>query len=332
MKILLHHPRLLPPKDYGGTERVVLWLARGLVERGHEVHVAARAGSVLPPGARLVECPENEAAGMEDLLGRLPKGLDLVHFQAPGAEPIAERYGAAALLTVHGNGKPGEVFPRNTVFLSGDHARRHGGREFVYNGIDPSEFEFRKKKEGWFLFLSKTSWKVKNLSGAMDLAARAKRPLRIAGGARPWGARVRAALSPGFNWEGPVANPRKKELLAGAGALVFPVLWDEPFGLVVAEALMSGTPVLGSARGSLPELITPEVGAILRGDGEWVEALRAEPRWSAEACRSRAEKLFHYSRMAEGYEKVYQKVAAGQLLHPAEPRVPRASKTEEPSR
>jgi glycosyltransferase involved in cell wall biosynthesis len=342
MKILLFHPRLLPPKDYGGVERVVLWLARGLVERGHEVHVAAWRGSRLPPGARLVELGPEDLTE-DEILARFPEGLDIVHFMAPTAGRLWARAPGAKLLTVHGNAKPGERYPRDTVFLSEDHARRHHATCFVHNGIDPAEVRFDPDgKRAELLFLSKTSWGVKNLAGAMRICRIAGVPLRIAGGHRPWGLRARAWLTPGQAWVGPVAGERKAELLSQARALVFPVRWPEPFGLVVVEALMSGTPVIASRLGSLPELVGPEVGMLLdpplAEDGSpeskaawqnaWVSALSesaelARARWSPEACREWAMSRFHYSRMAEGYESVYLKVSKQQQpLNDTEPGAP----------
>ncbi|HUP55979.1 MAG TPA: glycosyltransferase [Bdellovibrionota bacterium] len=319
MKIVLFHPALLPPKDYGGVERMVCWLAKGLVERGHEVHVAALAGSQLPRGARLIAIEPGRPSAV-DLLPRLPAGVDLVHFMAPPESEAVARLPAPALLTVHGNGKPGERFPRNTVFLSADHARRHGAEAFIHNGIDPEEVEFRGAgRADWYLFLSKTSWRVKNLAGAMRHCRRAGAKLMIAGGHRPWSLRARAALTPGFSWAGPVGGRKKAELLSSARALLFPVIWDEPFGLVVVEALMAGTPVIASPRGSLPELIGPEVGALPKSEEEWEAALREPFARDPERCRSWATERFHYSVMASGYESAYDRVLAGEAIQPREP-------------
>src|SRR3954449_2896069 len=102
MRIVLFHAALLPPRDYGGVERMVLWLARGLLERGHEVHVAALRGSSLPDGARLIEIDPRAASAM-DLLLRLPRGVDIVHFMAPPEKEAIRRIPAPWLLTVHGN-------------------------------------------------------------------------------------------------------------------------------------------------------------------------------------------------------------------------------------
>lgn len=320
LRVLIFHPTLLPPKDYGGTERVVLWLAKGLQSLGHEVWVAARPGSRLPSGVRLLEVPKGQSGSdsASAVLPRFPAGLDVVHFMAPPEEAIWDRLPCAGLTTIHGNGKAGEVFHHNCVFLSRDHARRHGGSAFVYNGIDPEEYRFEPNAKGEsFLFLSKTSWRVKNLAGAMRYCARAQARLTIAGGRRPIWARAWSALDPRFRWEGPVAGERKARLLAEARALVFPVTWSEPFGLVVAEALMSGTPVLASRRGSLPELLSDDVGALIEAGDQnaWVQALRSPRHWDPARCRAHAMERFHYKKMAESYVEYYLKVKSGQRIH-----------------
>ncbi len=320
MRVVLFHPTLLPPRDYGGVERVVLWLAKGLLERSHEVWVAALPGSRLPEGARLLEIQPGASSAF-DLLKVLPPGVDVVHFMAPPEAGALERLPCAGLLTVHGNGKPGEAFPLNTVFLSADHARRHGGQVFVHNGIDPDEYLFQPdQKDPSFLFLSKTSWRVKNVAGAIRLCRQARVPLKVAGGNRPLGERLRVALTPGMKWIGPVAGRRKAEVLAQAKALVFPILWPEPFGLVVAEALMSGTPVIASCRGSVPELVASDVGVVVDSDEDWLRWLATDRLpWMPERCRQYALEKFHYRVMAKSYEDLYLRVRDGKMIHEAHP-------------
>lgn len=318
MKVLLFHPTLLPPKDYGGVERVVLWLAKGLLERGHDVMIAAHQGSELPPGVRLLPMNPNES-GECSLLGRIPAGTDVIHFMAPVSEDYLGELPCPGLVTVHGNGKPGEVYPKNSVFLTRDHAVRHGRDAFVWNGLDPDELLFDPARKGKdFLFLSRTGWRVKNVRGAIRMCRQAGVRLQVAGGHRPWRVRLASRIrSDRVTWVGPVNGERKADLLASAKALVFPVLWDEPFGLVVVEALMSGTPVLGMRRGSLPELVPETVGALMSGedDENWQKWLSMERLpWEPEACRAWALRNFHYRRMAEDYEKVYRKLSAGEEL------------------
>lgn len=121
-----------------------------------------------------------------------------------------------------------------------------------------------------------------------------------------------------MRWVGPVAQTAKAKLLASAKAMIFPVRWSEPFGLVVAEALISGTPVIASRMGSLPELVDESVGALFDLDAPGEESAMIDVlarlhdggiRWSAEACREKALKEFHYSVMAQRYESVYRQVA-----------------------
>jgi glycosyltransferase involved in cell wall biosynthesis len=327
MKIVLFHPTVLPPRHYGGVERVVLWLAKGLIELGHQVWVGAYPGSRLPEGVQLIEFEPPETSAYA-LLKKLPEGVDGVHFMAPPEAGVWEKLPCAGVLTVHGNGKPGEMFPLNTVFLSQDHALRHEGRTYVYNGIDPAECAFApESKEDRFLFLSKTSWKVKNVRGAVARCRLANAGLRVAGGDRPFSTRLAvslySALGAQMSWEGSVSGNRKADLLARAKALVFPVLWEEPFGLVAVEALMSGTPVLATPRGSLKELITPEVGCLLDWDDQaaWLEVLgSAKFSWDPEKCRSRALELFHYRKMAASYESIYRRVLSGETLHSKAPK------------
>ncbi len=319
MKILLVHPVRLPPRDYGGVERVVLWLAKGLVERGHEVLVAAEAGSILPRGCRLIEVEKGYS--LQEWLRVLPPGLDLCHFMAPMGQELWAAWPVPAVLTVHGNGQLGEKFPKNSIFLSHDHARRHGASVYVYNGIDPDEYLFEpESKKDWNFFLSKTSWSVKNVRGAARWSELALRHLKIAGGNRPWHLRLKCQFSPFLSWVGPVSGRKKAELLTQAQALLFPVLWPEPFGLVIAEALISGTPVIGNPRGSLAELIPPQVGILPANDQEWIEVLsRRSNSFSPDVCRGWAMERFHYRGMAQNYEKIYRQVCGGGLLHSSEP-------------
>lgn len=332
MKILIFHPALLPPRHYGGTERVVLWLAKGLKELGHSVWVACFEDSRLPKGIEHFPVSRQDCSPSLLTRQKLPSGLEVIHFMAPPDSQTLSQLPCASLLTVHGNGKRGEQFMRNSVFLSQDHAKRHQASVYVHNGIDPEEYLFEPvRKKDWFLFLSKTSWKVKNVWGASRLCRNARVPLKIAGGNRPWSLRLALHFSQLQEWLGSVSGETKARLLCEAKALLFPIRWSEPFGLVVAEALMSGTPVIASRTGSLPELLPdPKLGMLLPMEGidskeenPWVEALKGhfQTEWNPEACRQWAMDRFHYIRMTKNYLTLYQKIQQGQFLHPEMPMV-----------
>jgi hypothetical protein len=309
MKVALVHEAMFPVWAYGGTERVVWWLAKGLAERGVRVVLVGRPGSSCP----FAETPTVDfSRGVEE---QIP-GLDLVHhFVTPPKQPAAPY-----LVTIGGNGQAGETYLPNTAFVSRNHAERHGAQCFVYNGIDPDDYQYGDRKQSSLLFLAKASWKVKNVRGAIRLARQVKRPIDIVGGDRFLFRRWRGA-----HWRGMLGGREKAEIIARSSALLFPVLWDEPFGLAVVEAMVSGTPVLATPFGSLPELIAPQVGAICHSLQEFTEALSDIGRFRPEACREWAIENFSYGRMADRYLELYRRLLAGETLNSGLPGVREAA-------
>ena len=294
MHIALFFWDRLPVPEYGGTQRIVVYLARGLAAAGHRVTLIAGPGSDVPE-ATLVPCDLALArTATFDIRPLLPAGLDLLLACVPLRTPPD----VAWIRRLAGNWKPGTVGAPNTLYLSENHARRHGGRCWVYNGIDPADFVFRAEKDEYDLFIGRLHG-VKGYRWAIEGARRTRRRLLLAGGWRP-------SLSRWVRYVGKVGGERKASLLAGARALWMPALWDEPFGITLIEALVSGTPVLGTRRGSLPEVISPEVGAL----GDTVEELIAlRPsldRIDPAACRARVDRWFTHHAMAEGYLRVFR--------------------------
>lgn len=294
MHVALFYWGRLPVEGYGGTQRMVVYLARGLAAAGHRVTLIAGAGSrvaeatLVPVDVRAAREPEFEIGP------HLPAGLDLlvsyVELRRPPVVPWVWK--------LEGNRKAGRASPPNTIHLSADHARRHGGRAFVYNGIDPADYRFCAAKDDYDLFLGRLQG-AKGYRWAIEGARRAGRRLIVAGGWRP-------SFRRGLRFAGEVGGARKAELLAGARCLWMPALWDEPFGLTLIEAMASGTPVLGTGRGALPEVISPEVGAL--GDTlEELVALRPGlERIDPEACRARVERHFTHHHMAEGHVRMFR--------------------------
>ena len=290
----LYCPARLPVEGYGGTERVVAWLARGLAELGHRVTLLALPGSSLPEATSVAVDPaEAFKPGGADLGPLLPPGVEVLHAHAPLARPPAVPF----VWTFHGTGAPGRVFPPSTIGLSADHARRHGIARFVHNGLDPADYRFAPAGEGFDLFLGRLH-SVKGWQWARDGARRAGRRIVLAGGWRP-------SLRRGVRFVGRVAGERKLALLSGAEALWMPAQWDEPFGLTTIEAMVSGTPVLGTRRGALPEVITPESGAMGDTVEELVALRPALDRLDPEAVRANVLDRFTHRRMAEGYLACY---------------------------
>ena len=293
--IVASHYRL-PVSGYGGSQRVVVALVRALAALGHRVTLIAQPGTRVPE-ATLVEVP---ARGIREAVRHLdalvPGGADVVHAHYPVPAPLPD--GIPLLQTLHGNFKSSDSVSPHTVFLSADHARRHGGTAFVYNGLDPADFIFRRPKERWDLFLGRLHG-AKGYHWAVEAAKRTGRRLIVAGGWRP-------SFTGAIKYVGEVDGRRKAVLLARARCLWMPALWDEPFGLTTIEALFSGTPVLGTRRGALPEILTPEVGAQCDTLDEMIAAAESIGTRSPDACRAHAERHFTHLRMAEEYVRVYR--------------------------
>jgi glycosyltransferase involved in cell wall biosynthesis len=310
MHIALFFWDVLPAVGYGGTQRMVVWLARGLADAGHRVTLIAGSNSRVPEAA-LVAVDVTAARRPDfDIRPLLPSGLDALIAYAP----LHTRPECPWLRVLPGNRKPGARVAPNTIFLSRDHAERHGSRAFVYNGLDPAEFRFRAEKDDYDLFLGRLH-SSKGYKWAVAGAKRLRRRLLLAGGWRP-------SLSRFVRYVGNVGGARKAELLAGAGALWMPAMWDEPFGITLIEALVSGTPVLGTRRGSLPEIVSPEVGALGDTLDDLVASRPGLDRLDPEACRTHVERHFTHHVMAEGYLRMFRAYAAtgvlpeGKLLGP----------------
>lgn len=302
MHVALYTHSVVPVRKYGGTQRVVIWLARGLAELGHKVTLLAPTGSHLAEGTLVELRPTDLADSRFDLSRFVPDTVDILHLHAPLARPPAQ----AHVFTLHGNRSPPSAAP-NTIFLSANHAGRHGGSAFVYNGLDPSEYTFRAEKSGYDLFLGRLH-RAKGYRWAISGAKLAQKQLIVAGGWR------RPSLRRSLRFVGSVDGQRKAALLAGADCLWMPALWEEPFGLTLVEAMMSGTPVLGTRRGALPEIVSEEVGRLGDTLEELIAGRGAIDQLDPHACRRRAERWFTHTRMAEEYVRMYQHYLASGTL------------------
>jgi glycosyltransferase involved in cell wall biosynthesis len=303
MRVALYFHDRLPIKGYGGTQRVVVWLARGLAQLGHHVSLIAAAGSKVPEATLVpVDLKLARKPGF-DLSPLIPPHTDIVHsFNPRVPKPASTPY----VTTIEGNLRSGQTLPPETIFVSANHALRHGSEAFVYNGIDPAEFRFEPKKEDYDFFIGRLH-KEKGYHLAIEGALRTGRKLVIAGGWRPSFRRL-------VRFVGEVDGEAKAKWLAEARCLWMPAQWDEPFGLTLAEALMSGTPVVGTRRGSLPEIITPDVGGLGDDLDQLVEIVERIQQIDPAACRARAEQYFSHRVMAEEYLRFYNHfLSTGQL-------------------
>lgn len=258
MKIVFYHHTPLPVKTYGGTERILFWHMKQLAKLGHEVILLGHPeSSVEEFGIKLVKLSNDILRdGWQKLI---PLDADIIHLQFN----LDLNHKIPQINTVHGNGQPGEVFYKNSVFVSRAHANLHGSECFVYNALDFDEYPIPQninKGSSQILFLAKASWSVKNLKHSKEVAIKNKKHLHIAGGRS-------FSFSRYIHNYGQIGGDEKLELIRKCDALIFPVRWPEPFGIALVEAMSQGLPVFGSHYGSLPEVIG-EAGIICQNKEE----------------------------------------------------------------
>ena len=323
MKILLHSRHRFPagghvgtglrsnPRTTGGAAFVHDHLARGLAELGHEVsyHAAAGYDPPLPAGVRFVELPVHDV----DLLHN--SNSQFLHVDWP-ARDLAN-LGAPWLSTCHvaassAGSAPGHCrggMPSNWVVVSETLARAYGHGRCVPNGVDPDALIFSSAKESYFLFSSRAEVADdKGLTLALVLSRTLGFPLTVMGASTSDEAMEDVAArcrNSGARFVGDARGQRKAELFAGARALLFPTTLNEGCPLVIAEALMSGTPVIASPRGPCPEMVTPDVGFVCEGWEDYVRAVNNVGSIRPEDCRNRAFAKYHYLEMARGYVAEY---------------------------
>jgi glycosyltransferase involved in cell wall biosynthesis len=315
MRITIVDRGRIPVSHYGGTQRVIWYLGQELSRMGHQVSFLVAPGSTCP-FARIIPLDSHRTAASQ-----IPENTDIVHFHFdPGdVSSLSIPY----IITNHGNRHDFRVFDPNTVFVSKNHAQRYGSECFVYNGLDWDDYgkpnlEISRR---YFHFLGKAAWKVKNLSGAIQVIKQTPHEkLYVLGGKRVnLSMGIRITLSPRVKFFGMVGGTKKLDLLQHSKGLLFPVLWNEPFGLAIIESLYFGCPVFGTPYGSLPELVTPEVGFLSCNCKELAEALLLHQNYHPEICHEYALENFNAKQMALGYLECYEQVLDGKTLNPLPP-------------
>jgi len=321
MNITIFSPGIVPPEFYGGTERVINWLIRELHALGHRIYFFGPHGSNVPLAEKVfyLDFPQgNINENPIDFRDLIPSDTDIVHIHCA----TNLDYGYPVLKTVHGYPfhKKGydfarkEQFDEHYSFVSNAHRIVCGRPEnpYVYNGLDLNDYIYSEDKEDYFLFLGKVDWDVKGLVFALKIAIDMKLNLIIAGDfldPTVYERKLKGFMNNHIKYIGPVGGQEKAELLAKARALLFPIIWPEPFGLVVIEALASGTPVLSTFWGAMPEIMVQGVtGFMCKTVGEMKERIRDIDKIDPRNCRRHVEERFTSRRMAQDYIQLYKKI------------------------
>jgi glycosyltransferase involved in cell wall biosynthesis len=302
MRIGLLHNSVLPPKTYGGIERIVMALAKEFTRLGHQPVLFCRKGSLTEKDYETVFLPDGYDG--EDLSNLIPSDLDFLHSH----QPLKVKPPKPFVVTIHGNGHPEEKYFPNTNFLSQSHARNHNAKYFIYNGVEPEVYPYQEKKQDYFVFLAKTTWRVKNVKTAIAWAQDLGLRLEIMGGS--------GVSRGGIHYNGMTDEPEKRKLLAGAKALIYPTNWDEPCAAAPLEALACGTPVITSVNGCMPELVRPGTGVVCKDYRELLDAALAVEKLSPKACRESVENFFSLRRMTQDYLNLFNVILEkGELDH-----------------
>lgn len=313
MNITIVNPSIIPAFLYGGTERVIWYLGKELSKKGHKVTFLVSKGSYCDfANVKFLDIEK-------PLNSQIPEDTELVHFNFPIKEKISKPY----IITIHGNGKPGDVFDKNTIFVSENHALRHNSKSFVYNGLDWCDYkkfdENIEKKH--FHFLGNAAWKVKNLKGAIEIIKASEDKLAVLGGKRlnfKMGFRFTASRKVKFY--GMVGGETKFKLISQSKGLIFPILWHEPFGLAIIESMFYSCPVIGTPYGSLPELVKPEFGFISSKKEDLIYAIKNLGDFNGKHISEYVIENFNSAKMANSYLEKYEKVLAGQFLNDENPK------------
>ncbi len=297
------HPK---PSPSGSGGHIHDLLAKGLAELGHEVLylLPHSPASPLPVGVTWVSEPLPDV----DLLHRMTyRDDDLVEYMQHHGKPWV----TTCHLDLRIRGGAPLPATEDWIFVSRTMAESYGSNRYVLNGIDPADYIYSETKDSYLLFMASIDWATaKGLEIALDVSGQSGFPLIVAGTSKQYQVihEVTGLCNHyGAKYVGDVRGAEKAELLAGAKAFLFPTQVNEAFGLGMAEALMSGTPVICSNNGACPEVISGEAGFVCQSRKDYLEAIEHIGRISPRACRNKAMAEYHYLRMAKDYVKEYER-------------------------
>ncbi|RJG04038.1 glycosyltransferase family 4 protein [Noviherbaspirillum sedimenti] len=326
----------VPPKAYGGTERVISYLTEELVRQGHDVTLFASGDSIT--AATLVPVIDQSLrlnsfrqewliyhTMMLDQVLAMAAEFDVIHFHTDFLHfPLTRELPVAHITTLHGRLDLPDLVPlyrhfKHVPLVSISQSQRSplpwvNWRDTVYHGLPTDLYEFHAKPGEYFAFVGRIS-PEKRVDRAIEIALRCGVPLKIAAKIdRADHAYFKEHIEKLFHhplveYIGEIGEDDKRGLLGQARALLFPIDWPEPFGLVLIEAFACGTPVIAYRHGSVPEIVEDGATGFLVGDQE--QAVRSAQRIAdidRARCRRTFEHRFTAQRMAENYLQVYRNV------------------------
>lgn len=333
MKIALIAPPhiAVPPADYGGTELFVAQLAEGLQKAGAQVIVYANAESTVNVERRslykqsqwpikntehaLIRATNHESWAIQDAA----KECDIIHVQSAHALTFSRFVDKPTVLTLHGPHDPklsqfyGYYPDVYYVAISNSQCESETMPRIrtIYHGVDPSQYTFREQKQRYLSFIGRLAL-TKGAHLAIDVARQTGIPLKIAGDVQPqnreyYEKKIRPQIDAEFiQYIGTADFKTKNELLSNSIAMLFPIKWREPFGLVMVEAMACGTPVLATPGGSVPEIVRDGIsGYICRNVQQMIERV-SNLDLNPAKVRHYVEENFSIDRMVKSYLALYE--------------------------
>jgi len=327
----------VPPKLYGGTERVIAWLTEELVALGHDVtlfasgdsHTSARLEAIWPRALRLdtsVRDPMGLHMAMLEQVRRQSDQFDVLHFHLDYYPfSLFSRQTTPFITTLHGRLDLPEHQPVFTTFssmpvISISNSQRRpvpqaGWVKTIYHGLPADLLTPKPVRPSYLAFLGRIS-PEKSVDRAIRIAERCGLPIKIAAKVDKadrdyFEEQIRPLMSlPFVEYLGEINDAQKPEFLSGAIALLVSIDWPEPFGLVMIEAMACGTPVIAFNRGSVPEIVEDGLtGFIVEDETSAVGAVGQLSTLSRERVRARFDERFTARRMANEYLAVYRQLA-----------------------
>ncbi|RUS48712.1 glycosyltransferase [Cohnella sp. AR92] len=302
----------LPPPKYGGIERVVYTLTEELARLGHEIYLYAPRGSRANATVIPFEHDGYDMSRIPDLIRRtLPREVDVIHDHT-NLSVVGREYPSTPTVSSIHNPLYNPV--QTPVYLSRRQMELYGKGEgeFVYNGIDPADYPIKAEKEDYLLYLG-AILPYKGVHHALEAAERTGRRLLLAGPLYDMNYYRNEILpvlqrNPNMEYVGEVGGTYRLELFRNAECLLFPTLCEEPFGLVMIEAMACGTPVLCFPNGAVPEVMGGFPELVCRSAAEMARKIVRAEYPSPEALRAYVENHFTSAIMAQRYLAIYRRV------------------------
>ncbi|MCG5549492.1 glycosyltransferase [Halorhodospira halochloris] len=304
--------------DDGGMPRSVQWLAEAQARSGFDVHVVSPGGVSNEFFTHWAASPFS-VDNVRKCIGLVPPHAVLhLHATDKGIDVpvglVLQNSKHAFIATLRCNHGPGDFPLYNRVYLSASHAQNHDESVFVYNGLPIENYPLGPGGGGYALFLGKVRRRKKGAGLAISVARLGTRVV-VAGGRHFKYPETWLPINRNLDIVGVVDGHAKIELLRYADVLLFPVMWDEPFGLVLIEAMAVGTPVVGTRRGSIPEIVEDGVTGITTSASP--EALQSAVASASQCdrglCRQRVVERFSIDRVVTDYSALYNAAMRGEV-------------------